>query len=771
MSSADFSNNHAESSHHASSGSGLKLVLPSLKTVQALKGKGKARLTPVKEKIPRPIKLKPLREVLSKLIVQIKKKDDYAFFLTPVDPAQVSGYADVVKRPMDFGTMSTKVARGKYRSLEEFAADVRLVTANAKTFNPPGTIYYTEADKIEAWALEHIARAASTVIEYETDWNIEIERDDDAAAEDDEDGVQEKGAAMDVDEGASARGRSPSVLSMQTPTQAGGGRRTARGGTGKKPPGALSETLEPDGGMPGAKDGLGAFPPGSDWAQLMLALKLKGKRYRTKKERMRMERGGPPYHADGSLDYPEMEDPFSVLSVLVPEPLSRPLLVPLYPTLPPVDPSRPPFLAPVNISPASSAPVLPSLLPLSAPRTLASNKRLKRRHWTIIRNAPGRGRVKDRDEEEFVPSWKAPREVASADFGPYATLPSLLAAERRAKDVGAELGSEERLFGAIRESVEERPAPAAPPESVDMDMDTEPREQHTQYWLGKGMEAEEYLRDLVYGGVDGLAYVRSLAEFVSPPETLDGEDEDRSAPSAPALGMPLAQWVEQHVVGPLTGGRHAVLSAAARYLRHNSATDPAIGAQVSRALAVHPSAAWQLAALHTLARTQLDMAALIRAPAELFLAEDTWAGADYKAEQRRVEEEARERALAEAPGTNAAEYLQFAIDEHREAQAGADALGAVVSAEEGPEMLQYALDYSAEALVELGRGAAKKRARDGEVKMEDASGAGADGEEGPVLKKVRLNLLALAKRAPLDKIARLPADLVPEYLRNVVPTI
>jgi hypothetical protein len=48
------------------------------------------------------------------------RKDDYAFFISPVDPTRVPGYADVIKHPMDFGTMSTKVARGKYRSLEEF---------------------------------------------------------------------------------------------------------------------------------------------------------------------------------------------------------------------------------------------------------------------------------------------------------------------------------------------------------------------------------------------------------------------------------------------------------------------------------------------------------------------------------------------------------------------------------------------------------------------------------------------------------------------------
>jgi len=49
------------------------------------------------------------------------RKDDYAFFLQPVDPKQVPGYSDAIQQPMDLGTMTTKVARGKYRSLEDFA--------------------------------------------------------------------------------------------------------------------------------------------------------------------------------------------------------------------------------------------------------------------------------------------------------------------------------------------------------------------------------------------------------------------------------------------------------------------------------------------------------------------------------------------------------------------------------------------------------------------------------------------------------------------------
>ena len=141
---------------------------------------------------------------------------------------------------------------------------------------------------------------------------------------------------MDVDD---KRDRSVSVLSQQQnqqqQAQAGpSGRRVTRGpyrrpGQGGTSTG-ISETLEPDGGLPGSKDGLGAFPAGSDWAKTVLALKLKStilyfihlcflmhvflllleKRYKTKKERLRMERDGPPLLADGGLDYTESE-PFS----------------------------------------------------------------------------------------------------------------------------------------------------------------------------------------------------------------------------------------------------------------------------------------------------------------------------------------------------------------------------------------------------------------------------------------------------------------------------
>lgn len=245
-----------------------------------------------------------------------------------------------------------------------------------------------------------------------------------------------------------------------------------------------------------------------------------------------MERGGPPIAADGSLDYPEsafecqflpapqltshvVEDPFSVLSAMVPDPPSRPLLTPLYPTLEPSAPSQPLFSAPVNIIPIQEIPdpspsVAPTV-PVASSSKLKHIKPKKRRHWVINRNASSRSRAKDVAEEEVVPAWKTPREPVATDFGTFATLPSILAEERKTRDLGTDFGSEDRLFDVLRESLQQ-PADASHAVKSETDEDS--------YWESRAAEAEGYIRDVVYGGVDGLAYVRSIAEFLTPSEPL-----------------------------------------------------------------------------------------------------------------------------------------------------------------------------------------------------------------------------------------------------------
>jgi len=156
-------------------------------------------------------------------------------------------------------------------------SDFKLVIKNAKAFNPLGSIYHAEADRIEVWGLDHISKAASTVIQYETDWTIDVEKDDDELPVNvDQDEDDTRGTPMDVD-GSIHDERSVSVAPSQ-PAQMS----TRRGPRGQyrreknTSSNALSESLDPDGGLPGSKDGIGAFPSGSGWAKTMLALKLKG---------------------------------------------------------------------------------------------------------------------------------------------------------------------------------------------------------------------------------------------------------------------------------------------------------------------------------------------------------------------------------------------------------------------------------------------------------------------------------------------------------------
>ncbi|KAK4417867.1 Transcription factor GTE8 [Sesamum alatum] len=88
--------------------------------------------------------LKQCESLLKKLMSQ-----QYAWvFNTPVDVVKLNipDYFDVIKNPMDLGTIKSKLASGKYSSPLDFLADVRLTFTNAKTYNPPGTDVHVMAD-------------------------------------------------------------------------------------------------------------------------------------------------------------------------------------------------------------------------------------------------------------------------------------------------------------------------------------------------------------------------------------------------------------------------------------------------------------------------------------------------------------------------------------------------------------------------------------------------------------------------------------------------
>jgi bromodomain-containing protein 7 len=254
--------------------------------------------------------------------------------------------------------------------------------------------------------------------------------------------------------------------------------------------------------------------------------------------------------------------------------------------------------------------------------------------------------------------------------------------------------------------------------------------------------------------------------------------------------MPLAKWVEVNIVDPLTQGRHSLIRETALELARlpddavssskptvssgpgqspplhlsNLPTDPRAGTiptQILASLHFFPPLLLALSSLAHIKMQKIDMGSLIKTPNELFVSEEEWFGKGIK------ERKAKAKGAVEG---NEEEKMNVDESATTAAGVGVDNLKAVKEEEdapkprateyemEGPEELSEVLDYVAGVIVEL-----DKRTRVNENGVKES--------EDALTRNLRLNLLALAKRAPLDTIARLPMDLVPEHIRHFVPTL
>ena len=77
-------------------------------------------------------------EICSAILQALLKRKDAGWFRAPVPPG-TDGYSDVVSLPMDYGTIEGKLSAGSYEDAAAFAADVRLVAANAIAYSPDAT--------------------------------------------------------------------------------------------------------------------------------------------------------------------------------------------------------------------------------------------------------------------------------------------------------------------------------------------------------------------------------------------------------------------------------------------------------------------------------------------------------------------------------------------------------------------------------------------------------------------------------------------------------
>ena len=88
----------------------------------------------------------------STTLKNLKKNKSAGPFLEPVDIVKfnIPHYPDIIKHPMDLGTVQAKVNARQYSSLDQFIADVRLIFTNCYTFNgvdSPVSLMATEVEK------------------------------------------------------------------------------------------------------------------------------------------------------------------------------------------------------------------------------------------------------------------------------------------------------------------------------------------------------------------------------------------------------------------------------------------------------------------------------------------------------------------------------------------------------------------------------------------------------------------------------------------------
>lgn len=71
-----------------------------------------------------------------------------------------SGYLDVIEKPMDLGTIRSKLESGSFASLSDFHQDMMLVKSNCETFNPEGHPVYKDCMQVSKIHDKHVRYSA-----------------------------------------------------------------------------------------------------------------------------------------------------------------------------------------------------------------------------------------------------------------------------------------------------------------------------------------------------------------------------------------------------------------------------------------------------------------------------------------------------------------------------------------------------------------------------------------------------------------------------------
>ncbi|OAY66746.1 Transcription factor GTE3, chloroplastic [Ananas comosus] len=93
--------------------------------------------------------LSAMMKKCGQILTKLMKNKKSVWFNSPVDVVGMGlhDYFQIIKHPMDLGSVKSKLSKGLYPSPSEFAADVRLTFNNALLYNPEGHEVHKLADQ------------------------------------------------------------------------------------------------------------------------------------------------------------------------------------------------------------------------------------------------------------------------------------------------------------------------------------------------------------------------------------------------------------------------------------------------------------------------------------------------------------------------------------------------------------------------------------------------------------------------------------------------
>lgn len=86
--------------------------------------------------------------IMERIVTQLTQSSHAGPFLEPV-PTWVEGYHDVIRHPMDLGTITTNTQRALYPIVQHMHQDIMPTIKNCYNFNRDGSEIYACAQHVE----------------------------------------------------------------------------------------------------------------------------------------------------------------------------------------------------------------------------------------------------------------------------------------------------------------------------------------------------------------------------------------------------------------------------------------------------------------------------------------------------------------------------------------------------------------------------------------------------------------------------------------------